>query len=732
MKIAVNSDKSFFTDYIQFNVLARLLLSATIPLAGIILTEAPHVWLLSNLLIIGGSIFIFHKVRKTKFIILLYATTIAIYSLLDIAFLTSYYFQNTGFNDAFMYHTHISSIYSGFGEHIWPLLLIFACFCAIILTAFIFSRARIETSRRLNVISILALIAGVIISPPLSSLVSCIESIRASNTALADFSSFKELSYTQSINVSSTIKVNGELGYVEQVPSGTPPSNFSYKATVPNAQTTNEDKDKKNGTALAINFKKQSRKPNLVLIYAESLESQYFDEDVFPDLLPKLKQIKNNSVVFSNVQQGVGAGWTIGGIVASQCGYPLSVQHEVGGNDLSLFDKFLPKAVCLGDLLKADGYSLTFIGGADERFAGKANFLRSHGYTNLIDKNSLIKELPDKSYVNEWGAFDDTVLDAAYKKFHILSRSKKPFMFTILTMDTHHPSGFLSKSCSVYGSGDNSSLNSVHCSDKLIANFIDKIRGSKYSQNTEIIVVSDHLAMRNTATSLLTKSKQPRRLTFFINSPNGKSGNNANPGVHFDIAPTILEAVGYKLFGQMGFGSSITSGPGYLPAKFGENNWQAQAANLKAIANTLWDDDVVIDKRGINFNDQRDVWISGVKFDLSSEGLSNHIASTIFIFDDKLKLKVINSLPYQRRVAPDAFAKILLKHKDDLILAIGYTDQLSGLCDGSKSKDEKCFFFGKPYNKLAITDTIKSDLVINFDTIQAIKSGVASHETNQH
>ena len=68
-----------------------------------------------------------------------------------------------------------------------------------------------------------------------------------------------------------------------------------------------------------------------------------------------MTKLKNQSIDYSNVSQGFGANWTIGGIFASQCGYPLTVAYNMTGfktgNQLAMFDEFLPGATCIGDLL---------------------------------------------------------------------------------------------------------------------------------------------------------------------------------------------------------------------------------------------------------------------------------------------------------------------------------------------------------------------------------------------
>jgi len=117
----------------------------------------------------------------------------------------------------------------------------------------------------------------------------------------------------------------------------------------------------------------------------------------------------------------------------------------------------------------------------------------------------LSEILPDLTYTNGWGYYDDTVLDIAFERFNQLSAQPKPFGLFISTMDTHHPNGHPSRSCKdkIYQEGTNPILNAVLCSDYLISNFINRVLESAYAEDTIIILSSDHLAMSNTASHLL-------------------------------------------------------------------------------------------------------------------------------------------------------------------------------------------------------------------------------------
>ena len=257
-------------------------------------------------------------------------------------------------------------------------------------------------------------------------------------------------------------------------------------------------------------------KLNLVYIYGESLERTYFDDQAFPNLAPELGALKNEGLDFSHTAQLPGTDYTIAGMVASQCGIPLFAPFE--GNASASLSSFFPQNICLGDILKNSGYQNYFVQGANLRFAGKDVFLKSHGFDHLYGAEELKATVADPAYKNDWGYYDDTVLDEAWKKFETLSRERKRFSLFTLTVDTHHPDGFISRSCNrkrydINGKA-NQSFSAVACSQENIAEFINKIKASPWFKDTIIVVSSDHLAMKNTAWDEL--NKLDRSNLFFV------------------------------------------------------------------------------------------------------------------------------------------------------------------------------------------------------------------------
>lgn len=299
---------------------------------------------------------------------------------------------------------------------------------------------------------------------------------------------------------------------------------------------------------------KPAMKKNLIYIYAESLERTYFDESIFPGLIKELRSIESMSTHFTDIGGVNKASWTIAGMTASQCGIPLA--NPTDPNSMSGMDTFLTGAVCLGDLLHDEGYKLSYLGGALLEFSGKGNFYSDHGFDNVRGLDELRPLLHDRAYLNRWGLYDDTLFDIGFNEFQNMSTMDKPFGLFLLTLDTHSPEGHISKSCNniVYKDGSNPMLNAVACSDFLISRFVRKILASPQAADTVIVIASDHLAMRCTATDLLDKGDR-KNLFMIIDAGAPGAIEVAKKGSTLDIGPTLLHVLGYE--GRIGLGRDL-------------------------------------------------------------------------------------------------------------------------------------------------------------------------------
>jgi len=328
---------------------------------------------------------------------------------------------------------------------------------------------------------------------------------------------------------------------------------------------------------------KDSSKKNLVYIYVESLEGIFLKEDVFPGLAPNLAALEQDSLHIKGIHQAPLTDWTIAGMVASQCGIPLAT-FKKDRNDFSDVNEFLPGATCLGEILKQSGYYSVFMGGADLQFAGKGRFYKEHGFDEFIGRNELEAASHQPLPLSKWGVYDDHLLESAYERFKALADTKKPFALFLLTLDTHPPIGHKTPSChsQTYADGKSSTLNAVHCSDRLVSSFISRIE--QYADDDLIVVVaSDHLQMRNDIHEFLTAHDAQRENLFFARGKGIEPQLIERSATTLDIFPTLLTLMGWEA-DSVALGRNLLGPKETLMEKYGKEKlysslqkWRMQA-----------------------------------------------------------------------------------------------------------------------------------------------------------
>ncbi len=299
-----------------------------------------------------------------------------------------------------------------------------------------------------------------------------------------------------------------------------------------------------------------THKKNLVLIYVESLENAYSDKSLFhEDLLASLKNIPN-SISFKNLHKTYGATWSIAGHVATQCGIPLKpVSQYLKENSLGALNKFLPNAECLGDILGGFGYKNLALETTPVKFAGFKNFYQTHHFSKILGKQHWL-DIGLKASA-QWGISDNSLYNQAKKFIDKLEHRQHPYSLVIITADTHGLEGNFNSSCRTIFH-KNIFTNIVKCTARETRDFINYVIDKGYLNNTNIVVLGDHLAMKNTVSNLIEKS--PSRTVFNLFSTSSPVKKNRESINAFDLYPTILYSLGFRFkenrlaLGASGFG----------------------------------------------------------------------------------------------------------------------------------------------------------------------------------
>ena len=298
---------------------------------------------------------------------------------------------------------------------------------------------------------------------------------------------------------------------------------------------------------IAVPKPKQAIKnKNIVYIYLESFDRDYLNSKIYPNLTPNLSAL-TNKIDFTNIIQAPDTEFTIKGLFGSHCA--LNYMFVFGKDKKENFSKNIK---CASEILKEQGYYLYFMKGAELDYQDTRFFLKQRNYDEVKGKSEILKS-GEKS-LNEWGVDDDDILEIAWEDFVRLSKEKKNFLQTLLTISTHAPNGFLSKTCeNLPFASDNEMLKAVGCTDFLVGKFIDKIRASEFSKNTTIVLQNDHPL-------LYSRDKQTGKIitkNFFMILDDDINGTITidKKGTSFDTFTTVLGYLG--ILDEMNFGRNL-------------------------------------------------------------------------------------------------------------------------------------------------------------------------------
>lgn len=292
---------------------------------------------------------------------------------------------------------------------------------------------------------------------------------------------------------------------------------------------------------------------NIVWIFAESLEQGYFNQKKVPHLMENLGKMKNNSYDFVNMKQIRQIDNTEFGTFAELCGVWINADPIVVKNK-----KWRTRHLCLPQILVNHGYTTLNLSGIPTTFSNMGYQLHAIGFQKTLGHENLVGQYPHLPYNAHWfGFFDKGLFKIATHLFNGLTQKKKPFFLAIATMDNHEPFTRISPFCRNIKE-TNPLRKSSKCTDKTVSEFLQMVRHSSVSKNTIIVVTSDHLnPWRDKTNATLKQTDKERRLTFFINFPDGRSKKITSKGTHYDVAPTVLDALGFKGRTDMGFGRSL-------------------------------------------------------------------------------------------------------------------------------------------------------------------------------
>ncbi len=307
-------------------------------------------------------------------------------------------------------------------------------------------------------------------------------------------------------------------------------------------------------------------KKNLIFLYLESMETTYADKasggEQAVNYMPNLTQLADNNVSFSDgtglggYHTVTGTGYTMGALFGTSTGVPYAL--TVDSTQMEDATEFATGITTLGDILNDQGYVQEFLCGSDAAFGGRKLFFTTHGDYQIFDLFTARKEgYIAKDYYEWWGYEDKILFEIAKDELLRLEALGEPFNLTFLTCDTHHIGGYVCDLCEdTYGTV---TANVVHCTDRLVEDFLSWCSEQDFYEDTVIVIVGDHPRMD---TYLVDGVSYYERTMYncFINSAVAPANTENRICTPLDMFPTVLAAMGYQIEGdRLGLGTNLFS-----------------------------------------------------------------------------------------------------------------------------------------------------------------------------
>lgn len=297
---------------------------------------------------------------------------------------------------------------------------------------------------------------------------------------------------------------------------------------------------------------------NVVVIYLESGEETLEDPAV-TEVNPyeRLNEATADFGSIDELTQYAGGGWTMAGLVSTQCGLPLkgivaASRGEIIDDLSGGLKSYLPGASCVGDVLAEAGYRNVFMGGANAAFAAKGLFLSDHGYgaeLDLLHWRELGEAEADMR--SDWGLSDERLMARAIEQVDALhddyESTGQLFNLGVLTLDTHEPAHAYDY-CPIETEEEMTSI--YACSMDQVTGLVEHMREAGYLDDTALVIMGDHLKQTGIAAAFHAELADRTDRTIYnrIWVPGGTPATRGSVD-QLSMYGTILEAAGLHIGG---------------------------------------------------------------------------------------------------------------------------------------------------------------------------------------
>ena len=278
------------------------------------------------------------------------------------------------------------------------------------------------------------------------------------------------------------------------------------------------------------------KKMNVLIILLESFRAS--DMDSFGselELTPNFGKWKQKGIFFNNFYAN--GFQTRHAEIAAYC----SVMPNYGESVFSHYNE--NNFLCLPEILRREGYSTSWINGADAAYDNQLTMFPKIGFQKIIDRF----DFPPDTETLGWGFSDEALFE---KWIKLLDEEKEPFFSSALTTTNHHPFDVPEKFRRYENrSVQNKYYEAVNYVDSVLNQFLIEASKTKWFKNTLIFITSDTSNYQNPQKPfsnfedfVKTRSKIP---LLIIGGNIKKPYQEDRYFSQIDLAPTIMDILGF-------------------------------------------------------------------------------------------------------------------------------------------------------------------------------------------
>lgn len=356
-----------------------------------------------------------------------------------------------------------------------------------------------------------------------------------------------------------------------------------------------------------VTLQAPAERPDALVVFVESLDEDYtHPRTPGAALLPRLTRLQDDFQTLGELRNLSGASWTVGGMFSALCGVPLQPVGLMSHNSLEYSRRFFEGGRCLTDLLAAQGWDISFYGGASLKFAGKGRFLEDHGVARRFGAEQWQQRgIPVPAA--GWGLPDSDLVEQAWADMQRPRRADEPRMSLLLTVDTHGPSGARDHGCradeTLADEDDDDEpaevmRGALRCTDRVVARLVERFVAQRDGRPKVVWIMGDHLNPEPLLNGDLVPDTHGRAVfhalaRYDVQGRALPADDQRREFTHVDILPTLAEAMGLRWAPQphrLGLGVSLLTGvrEATLAERFGMAHVNGRLSCRSPLFQRLW------------------------------------------------------------------------------------------------------------------------------------------------